>query len=113
MKSGALCQLIQKRESVPIRARRVPETIGGRRSKLGRDGLTNDKLLERVYVCDIPAGSQVLYMSTKVDAFSRLMAGRTTSPYGYKPNEIVFHLILWQDRPAWVCSEDAELREIE
>lgn len=102
--TGTLVTLVQKREDVPIRARRVPETVSSPRSKAMAD------VLERVVICNIPNGTQVLYLSSKADDFNIALRARGRGPYSYTPPQLIFHYVLWGERPAWISNEEVELR---
>jgi len=102
LKSGTLVTLHPSRDDRPIKARRVPEALRGPRNKV----------LERVLICDIPEGTTVLYMSSQNDAFNTALRAKGTGPFGYTPVQIIYHFVLWGDRPVWVSSEDTVLKPI-
>lgn len=97
-------RLIPIRRGIPIWARRTPRTI----NMLTRD----ESIGEGIKLCDIPAGDKALYMSSKRDVVKDLLAGRGPGPYGFRPGQVIFHLVLWNGRPVWVSSSDCELEEV-
>lgn len=112
LKSGTLVTLNQTRLDGAIYARRVPEAIKGPRSAKNPTTMANAAEAERVIITTIPNGAQVLYMSTQEDAFNSALRANGTGPYGYTPAHLYYHFVLWNDRPVWVSSADAELRPV-
>jgi len=116
LQSGTMVVLWQKHENIEISARRFPEPwaqefpepIRSPRAPLS----LQREAWDRVVCGTIPAGSLCLYMSSKNDAFTEALSGRK-GPRGWRPAKIVFHLIMWGDRPVWVSSEDCELKSPE
>lgn len=98
--SGTLCILWQKSDSVPIRARKAPVSVSNPRTQK----------VEDIVICNIPAGTRVLYMSSQADSFNNALRKKGTGPYGFTPAQLLHHLILWGDRPVWVSSGDCELK---
>jgi len=108
LKSGTMVELVQRREDVPIHARRIPESVTGPRGKRNEDGTFEG--YSRVVICDIPAGVKVLYMCSKDDAFSTALRAKGRGPYGYTPATVTYHCVLWGERPVWVSSAEVELK---
>jgi hypothetical protein len=100
-----MVQLVQLREGIPIRARRVPERI--------TLAVTSDEQQaesDRIVVCNVPDGSRCLYVSRYRDAYQEVAAAALEKgPYGFNRLGLCFHLVLWDGRPVWISSEDAEL----
>lgn len=102
--TGTFVTLVQKREDVPIRARRVPEAVSSPRSKAMAD------MLERIVICDIPNGARVLYLSSKADDFNIALRAKGRGPYGYTSPQLIFHCVLWGERPVWIANAEVELK---
>lgn len=115
LQSGSMVVLWQKHEGIPITARRVPERVSSPRSPPS-DGRRGSSILnaerQRVIIGEIPAGALVLYMSSKNDSLTEALSGRK-GPRNWTPAKIVFHLIMWGEKPVWVSSEDCELKSPE
>jgi len=110
LKSGTMVTLIQKRENVPIKARRRPEAMNSPRARW-RKRWEDDDTTHENYLYDVPRGSQALYVSSQRDDFRALMQGKA-GPFGYKPGIVLYHFVLWDGKPIWVSSEDVELEVV-
>lgn len=111
LKSGQLVKLVRSDFVGDIWARRVPETLTSPRS-LKEDDAGKSK--KRIVICEIPDGAMCLYIASKRDTFSDLMASRHRRLQSKhddidRPRRIVFHYVLWGERPVWVSSEDCNL----
>lgn len=110
LKSGTLVFLNQKREDIPIKARRRPEALNSPRA-VYRKRWEDDNTQNDNFLYNVPPGVQALYLSSKRDDFRAALQGKT-GPFGYKPGVVLYHLILWEDKPVWVSSEDVELEVV-
>jgi hypothetical protein len=102
LKTGAYVVLWQRNEDIPIKARRGPERVGLRKPDAPQENV----------IGVIPRGTSVLYISSHSDGLRDAIAKRGRGPSGWIPKELVYHYILWADRPCWVSSEDCELRDV-
>jgi hypothetical protein len=88
-----------------IMARRQPERL--KLPKKGENFIVQDNV-----VCSVPAGTRCLYVSSYDDGTAQAGAAKCRGVYGWVPKSVTFHLVLWDDRPVWVCSEDAVLKDV-
>jgi len=91
---------------ISIKARRRPESFLSPRSARVEGGLNDNDL----FIASIPDDTMALYMSSQVDAFREAIRNRGPGPQGFRPNSVIFHLVLWDGRLVWVSSEDAVLQ---
>lgn len=108
-KPGAYVVLRQRNDDIPIKARRAPERAFNAHTRGDYRFNVNAQISDDAVICTIPAGERVLYMSSKQDALSVAMRGRGPGPFNFRPGDIVYHLVLWGDRPVWVSSADCDL----
>ncbi len=104
LRTGSMVRLWQRRDKVPIKARYQPKRIVFVNRK--------DDNKDPNVICDIPAGAQALYMGSHRDALTEAMAKKGRGPFNFFPRDVLFHLVLWGERPVWVSSEDCELKDI-
>lgn len=102
LKSGTWVTLHQARMDGAITGRREP----------GGAGQPFSKRQENIIINYIPPGSRALYMSTVEDGFNTALRAKGRGPYGYTPNQVFYHFILWEGRPVWVSSNEAVLEEV-
>jgi hypothetical protein len=110
LKSGDLVIVRQQREHVKVCGRRMPRSWGGGNPALGT---TVAERIHNIVVCDIPNGARVLYMASQRDGLQAALAGRSKGPYGFRLGDIVYHLVLFGERPVWVSSLEAGLVPID
>lgn len=101
IKSGTMV-VIRSLLDRPIYARRRPESLRGPRSKA----------LEDLVVTTIPEGSRALYMGAQEDTFNTALRTKGRGPYGYTPTNVYYYFVLWEGRPVWVSSSEADLEVI-
>lgn len=94
-----MVRLWQRREEIPITARHRPESNSSPRNRQN-------------VICNIPAGAHGLYMGSTEDSFNTALRAKGRGPFGFTPVRILYHLILWGERPVWVSSSDCELKDI-
>jgi hypothetical protein len=51
-------------------------------------------------------------MGSAEDTFNSALRAKGAGPFGYTPARLIYHLILWGERPVWVASSDCELKDI-
>lgn len=113
MAPGTMVELHQRHIDVAIKARRLPQRFASPRTAGTLTEHIADVASNRELVVGIiPSGTDVLYVSSKRDAFSALMAGKSASaPFGFRPGDVTFYLVLWGEKPVWVSSEDCDVKE--
>lgn len=108
MKPGSLVVAEQRRESVPIYARRRPERFVSTTTDIRGMGITKGlvKDVENV-VGRIAPGSPCVLMGSLTEELKQ-----RSVHYGRRPQPLVFYRLLWQGKDVWVSDGDCELREI-
>ncbi len=100
---GDMVVIVQKDSDHPIRARKQPNRLKFR-APVG-DLQKEDTNV----ICEVPNESHGLYISGIRDTLKDALDGRSPGPFGYRPGEVIFHLVLWGERPVWISSADASV----
>ncbi len=100
---GDMVTIVQRNENGLVWARKQPNRMKFRPS------VADARIEDANIICQVPNESKALYISSKRDTLKDALDGRSPGPFGYRPGEIVFHLVLWGERPVWISSADASV----